>query len=44
MNALRYYCSLRMEANKVAGSTIKEKINGIDTPVSHEIRVKIVKN
>ena len=35
---------MSLEANKVSGSTIKEKINGIDTPVSHEIRIKVSKN
>lgn len=43
-NALRYYCSVRMEANKVSGSTIKEKIGTEDVPISHEIKVKITKS
>ena len=43
-HALRFYCSVRMEASKVSGSTIKEKVAGEDTPISHEIKVKITKS
>jgi recombination protein RecA len=42
--ALKFYSSIRIEARKVGGSTVKEKIGSEDVPIGHMIRCTIKKN
>ena len=43
-NAVRFYASVRMEASKIGGSQIKERINGEEIQVGHRIKIRITKN
>ena len=43
-NSVRFYASIRMEASKLSGSQIKEKINGEEIQVGHRIKIRITKN
>lgn len=44
MKALKFYSSIRIEARKVGGSTVKERIGSDDVPIGHMIRCTIKKN
>ena len=43
-NSVRFYASIRMEASKLSGSQIKEKVNGEEIQVGHRIKIRITKN
>lgn len=42
--ALRFYSSLRLRTAAIRSKTVTVKENGVDVPIGHTVRVKIVKN